>query len=233
MPRRSSRRLAGCIAIELLLALTARAAQFDYKAGFATHGAAQVLVLEDERRTFAVIVNAAFRLPLAVTDALAAQAAKSFGLDRKNLLLHSTAIAEPVPGDVLQAVESALRNMEPGAVRFGEGTLTVHGTTRCLAALDATARFVGCGEAAGSTVRGRIRAAYRIVDLTRGLRTRNEVPRPTAVQAIALGDSVLLLGAPANVAESGAGRIIAAELPAEDDPRVGWAMEEVLKRVRR
>ena len=58
MPRRLSRRLAGCIAIELLLAAGLWAAE--YQAGVATAGQAKALVLEDRRGGRAVFAEADF-----------------------------------------------------------------------------------------------------------------------------------------------------------------------------
>jgi hypothetical protein len=217
----------------LLLAWGIRAADSGYKAAFASRGSAQALVLEDGHGTFAVIVNAAFRMPLPVADLLAAQAGKDFGLDRANLLLHSTGNGEQTPRDVLHVIETAIRRLEPVTIRYGGGKLSAYGSHGCEAMLSDTAALGRCSSDGGTPLRGRIRAAYRIVDLTRGLRARNALPRLTAVQAIALGDAVLLLGVPDKVAEMGPGRIIAAEPVAEDDIRLRWALDEVVRRVRR
>ena len=71
MPKRSSPRLAGCIAIELLLGSLA-AADFDYQAGTAAVGQAHVLELWDRHHHPAVIVNVDSSTPLSVSDHIAA-----------------------------------------------------------------------------------------------------------------------------------------------------------------
>ena len=57
MPKKSLRKLAGCIAIELVCALAAHAA--DYKASYAEFGHVRALALEDSRGQRAVIVTTA------------------------------------------------------------------------------------------------------------------------------------------------------------------------------
>src|ERR1041384_8629707 len=67
---RSSRRLAGCIAIELALAGVAAAAAF--KAGTGNMPSARALALQDAHGSYAVIAQTDFRITQAIADFVAA-----------------------------------------------------------------------------------------------------------------------------------------------------------------
>lgn len=232
MRKRSSPRLAGCIAIELLLGLLTAAADFDYQAGAASSGQARVLVIEDRHHHPAVIVNVAFSTPLPVSDHIGALAAKAYGLDRSALIIHSTLEGNPAPQDVVAAVGAALSDLEPARIRYGNGVLAVSTAAGCTA-VSGDAVTEACTGTAGEAVRGGIRSAFRVVDLTRGLQVRASTSRYATVQAIALGDAVVILSAPANFIEPAPGRIVAL-LPAIDpDSRVAAALHDVLARVGR
>src|SRR5947209_5705656 len=100
MPRKLLTKLAGCIAIELICACGAFAADYYYKAGYATFGHVEALALEDRHGHRAVIVNATFSVPLSVADSIAAQAIKEHSLERSDLLIYSVAGGDPAPADV-------------------------------------------------------------------------------------------------------------------------------------
>jgi len=233
MLKRSSQRLAGSLAIELLLlGFLTGAADFDYHAGTATIGHSRALVIEDRRHHPVVIVNVDFSTPLSISDEIGASVAKAFGLDRSALVIHSTGAGDPTLEDAVAAIGAALSGLEPARVRYTNGALTVSTAAGCTkVSIDAVTQ--ACDGAAGDPVRGRIRSAFRVVDLTRGLQARSAVPRYATVQAIALGDAVEILSAPANFVEPAPGRIVAA-LPAIDpDSRVAAALADVLARVGR
>jgi hypothetical protein len=231
MRKRSSRRLAGCIAIELLLlgSLTA-APYFEYQAGSASSGAARALVIEDRHHHQAVIINVDFSTPLSVSDHIGALAAKAYGLDRSALIIHSTREGEPAPQDAVNAIGAAVAALAAARVGYGSGALEVSTAAGCtMVSADAGTR--DCSGAIGVPVHGSIRSAFRVVDLARGLQVRAAVPRYATVQAIALGEEVVILSAPANFIEPASGRIVAA-LPAIDyDARVAAALVDVLARV--
>ncbi len=232
MRKRSSQRLAGCIAIELLLGFLTAAADFDFHAGAAASGQARALVIEDRRHHAAVIVNVDFSTPLSVSDHMAALAAKAYGMDRSALVIHSTGEGHPAPEDAVAAIGVALSALAPARVSFGNGALTVSTAAGCTK-VSGDAVTQACGAVAGDPVGGRIRSAFRVVDLTRGLQPRSATPRYATVQAIALGDTVVILSAPVNFVEPAPGRIVAA-LPAIDpDSRVAAALADVLARVGR
>jgi len=232
MPKRSLQRLAGSIAIELLLGFLTAAADFDYQAGAAAYGQARVLVVEDRHHHPAVVINVAFSTPLPVSDHIGALAAKAYGLDRAALVIHSTLEGGPAPQDAVTAIGAALAALEPARVTYGNGVLAVSAAAGCTM-ISADAVTQACTETNGDPVRGPIRAAFRVVDLTRSLQARAVAPRYATVQAIALGDAVLILSAPANFVEPAPGRIVAV-LPAIDpDPRVAAALADVLARVGR
>jgi hypothetical protein len=231
MRKRSSRRLAGCIAIELLLlgSLTA-APNFDYRAGTATIGLSRALVIEDRHHHPAVIINVAFSTPLSVSDHIGALAATAYGLDRSALIIHSTREGDPAPQDTVAAIGAALSALEPANISYGNGMLVVSIAPVCTTILG-DAVMQGCTPVAGVPVHGSIRSAFRVVDLAHGLQVRAAAPRYATVQAVALGEAVVILSAPANFIEPGPGRIVAA-LPAIDyDARVAAALANVLARV--
>jgi hypothetical protein len=210
MPKELSRRLAGCIAIELLLAAGLVAAAPEYKAATASAGKAKALALEDRRGNRAVFVAARFDVPNAVADFIAAQAGKLYGLDRPGLLLDSVAPGEPVPGDALTAIGAALGALEPAVVRYGGGTLSVTAPDgRCRAAWPADR---SC--AAGGLVRSPIRSAFQMVEPPHGLQQRGEPVPSVPVQAIALGKQFVIVVPPRS-----------------DDEGVSAAIRQVLARV--
>ncbi len=228
MPRRSLKKLAGCIGIELLVVAAGAAA--DFRAGFAAAGQAQALAIEDRRGNRAVILNVDFPVPLAVADPIAAEVLKSYGLDRAALLFRSTGSAVPAPRDAVAAVGAALGEMEPARMDFGQGLLQIS-TQRGCHALDENSFFALCGLAL-SPVKGPIRSAFRVVDVRHGLERRTDIPQSCYVQAIALGTQVVILSAPENFLHSAAGRILAAT-PAVDAPPedIQSAISDVLARV--
>lgn len=173
-----------------------------------------MLVLKDRRDHPAVIVNVAFSAPLSVSDQIAAMAAKVLGLDRSSLIIHSTKEGDPAPQDAVTAISAALSAIEPARVRYGNDMLVVSTAAGCTA-VSANAALNACNGLAGDPVRGLIRSAFRVVDLARSLQVRTATPRYATVQAIAMGDAVMILSAPANFIEPAPGRIVAA-LPAID-----------------
>ena len=234
MPRRLSKRLAGCIVIEFLLAGGAVASAAEYRTGFGRASLVQAVALEDRRFQRAVIVSAAFDIPLAVADHIAAQAIQRFGLDRAALLLHSTGAGSPAPDDALNAIGAAVSDLHPGTARFNGQGLTVRSEDdACVTVLAADASFRECTTHDGALLRGPIRSALKIVDLNHGLQTRTGPPRSFAVQAIALGASVVLLAAPSNFLQASPGRILAGSPAVEGGSEVTAAIQEVLARVGR
>src|SRR5579871_5571083 len=95
MPRKSLRKLAGCIVIELLFGWTAVAADYQFKAGYSTYGQAKALAIEDLRGHRALIVSGAFSIPLSIADLIAASAIKEFNFERPNLLIGSFGSGDP------------------------------------------------------------------------------------------------------------------------------------------
>src|SRR6266705_2334491 len=91
MSKRFWKRLAGCIAIECSLA-----AAPEYQAGMAAAGHAKAVVLEDNRGNRAVFAEADSPVTRAVSDFVAAQLAKRYGLDRASLLIYGRAGLQPV-----------------------------------------------------------------------------------------------------------------------------------------
>ena len=232
MPKKLSKKLAGCIAIELVCALGAYAADYEFKAGYAAVGHVKALALEDRRGQRAVIVTAAFSVPLSVADSIAAAAIKEYNIDRASLLFHSVASGDPVHQDAHTAIGAALGDLRESFVVFGNGRLTVSSHDgRCRTALTVDASLAACTTPAGDSVSGRIRSALRIVDQTRGLQTRDQAPHSVAVQAIALGDSVVIFSAPSNVAQPGKSIILALTPAVENDTRLSAAVGDVFLRV--
>jgi len=229
MRKRSSRRLAGCIAIELLFGLAAAAADSAYRAGGAVFGHARVLALVDRQRDAAVIVNVDFRAPLEIADQIGALAAKTHGLDRSAILIHSTGEGDPAPQDALTAISAALSTLAPAAVRFGVTGLMASTAAGCTL-VSRDSQIGTCSAMEGDAVLGPIRSAFRVVDLTHGLQTRGVAPRYATVQAIALGETVLMVSAPANLVSSASGRIVAELPPMDPDARVAEALAAVIAR---
>src|SRR2546425_1275497 len=104
MPGRSSRRRAGCIAIDLVvlqLVVAAAARASDFKAGTGSEPAARALVLEDRRGTRAVFVETEFAVTQALADFVAGRLLKAHELDRAALLLRGTGPGPAQPEDVI------------------------------------------------------------------------------------------------------------------------------------
>jgi len=218
MPKKLSRKLAGCFAIELLLAAGLLAADFAYQAGTAAAGKVQALALEDRRGTRAVFATVDFRVSQSVSDFIAAQVLKTYGVDRASLLLHSAGQGEPAPDDVVAAIGAALGSLEPAVLRSSGGAVSIAapvGRCRATLAANGTVAFARCGQ--GEPVRAPIRAAFQMVDPAHGLQPRGEPVRSSSVQAIALGKQFVVL-------------TVAGD---RDDVRVSAAIRQVLARVGR
>ena len=197
MRKRSSRRLAGCIVIELALAAAGVpcGSAADYRAGAAESGSARALVLEDARGHRAVFTQTEFRITGAVADFVAARLLISLDLERPGLLLHWSGIgARPAqPDDLVAAITAAVAALEPAEVRYGHRSLSVAAGDRCLGNLspDGALSLAGCTD--GAVVAGGIRAAFQMVEPAHGLQKRGETVRSFPVQAIALGKQVTIL----------------------------------------
>jgi hypothetical protein len=218
MPRKLSRRLAGCFATELLFAAGLLAADPDYRAGTAAAGKVKVLALQDRRGTRAVFATAEFRVSQSVADFIAAQVLKAYDVDRAALLLHSAAPADPAPDDAVTAIGAALGALEPAVVRSGAGAISItapNGHCRATLAADGALAFDRC--APGDPVRTPIRAAFQVVDPSHALQPRGEPVRPSSVQAIALGSQFVVLAVDGD----------------REDVRVSAALRQVLARVGR
>ena len=243
MRRRSWKRLAGCIAIDLILAGLLAAA--DYKAGAAESGMARVLAFEDSRGTRAVFAQAEFRFTQQLADTIAVRVMKDHDMDRAGLLLHWSGIGNrpPQPDDVIAAIDSAFDKMEPAVVRYAHRGLSVLSEEfeRCLGSLspDASLSLGGCRKD-GTAITGGIRAAFQMVEPTHGLMKRGDTVRSYPVQAIGLGKvvTILAMSGEASMPEgvNPRGLIFApfsnqAETPPRDD-RVAAAVQRVLLRAR-
>lgn len=218
MPKKLSRKLAGCFAIELFIAAGLLAADSDYQAGTAAAGKVKALALEDRRGTRAVFATAEFRVSQSLSDFIAAQVVKAYGVDRAALLLHSVGQGDPAPDDAVTAIGAALGALEPAVVRSNGAAVSITALDgRCRATLspDGALAFDRC--APGEPVRAPIRAAFQIVDPSHALQPRGEPARPSSVQAIALGQRFVVLTVMGD----------------RDDPRVSTAIRQVLTRVGR
>jgi hypothetical protein len=194
MWRRWSKRLAGCIAIELAVAGVVAAGA--YKAGTGTVASVRALALQDAHGAFTVIAQTDFRITQAMADFVAAQVMHSHDLDRPALLLHWNGIADrpAQPADLVTAIGAALAAMEPATVRYGHRTISVVADEdRCLASLnpDGTLALSAC--TSGAEITGPIRAAFQMVEPSHALLKRGETSRAFPVQAIALGKEVTIL----------------------------------------
>ena len=240
MRKRWSRKLAGCIVIELALAVVGLAA--GYRAGAAESGSARALVLEDARGHRAVFTQTEFRITGAVADFVAARLLVSLDLERPGLLLHWSGIgARPEqPDDLVAAIREAVAALEPAEVRYGHRSLFVATGERCLGTLSPDGGLASGGCADGAAVTGTIRAAFQMVEPVHGLQQRGEPLRSFPVQAIALGKQVtiLALGGEAALPEgvNPRGLIFAPfsneSVAAPQDTRVRAAVERVLARVK-
>ena len=239
---RSSKRLAGYIAIELALAACSGAA--DFQAATATTGGARVLALEDARGKRILFAQTEFHITQSVADFVAAQVLRDFALDRPQLLLRWSGIgSRPAhPEDLLAAIATALGSLADAGVTYGHRTLSITGTGgACLASLspDGALGFEHCPD--GDPVTGPIRAAFQMVEPTRALQNRDSPPpRAYPVQAIALGKQVTILALSGEAAVppglNPRGLIFAPvsneESTAPPDPRIRTAVQSVLARVR-
>lgn len=231
MSKKSLKRLAGCIVIKLVCAAAGFAAEYPYKAGFATYGHVEALTLEDRRGHRAVIANATFSVPLPVVDSIAAEAIKQYAVERSSLLIHSVASGDPSPAEAQNAIGAALGNLKPAVLIYGNGRLTVSSYDgHCLVAISPDASLDSCTTPAGDSVGGYIRSALRMVDLGHGLQTREDTTRSVAIQTIAIGPVVIFSG-PSNVAQPGKRIIVAATSAVENDTRLDVAAGEVFLRV--
>jgi len=240
MRKRSSRKLAGCIVIELLLAAAGFAG--DYRAGAAVEGSARALVLEDARGHRAVFTQTEFRISQALADFVAARLLVSLDLERPGLLFHWSGIgARPEqPEDLVSAITAAVNALEPAEVRYSHRSLSVAAGDRCLGTLNPDGALSSGECAGGVAVTGTIRAAFQMVEPAHGLQKRGETMRSYPVQAIALGRQVtiLALSGEATLPEgvNSRGLIFAPfsneSVAAPQDARVRAAIEHVLARVK-
>jgi len=218
MPKKLSRKLAGCFAIELLFAAGLLAADSDYQAGTAAAGKVKALALEDRHGHRAVFATAEFPLSQSVSDFIAVQVLKVYGVDRAGLLLYSAGQGDPAPDDAVTAIGAALGSLEPAVVRSSGGAVSItapDGRCRATLAANGAVAFERCGP--GEPVRAAIRAAFQMVDPAHGLQPRGEPVRSSSVQAIALGQQFVVLAVEG----------------ARDDARVSAAVRQVLARVGR
>ena len=240
MRKRWSRKLAGCIVIELALAGAGFAA--DYRAGTAVAGSARALVLQDGRGNRAVFTQTEFRITQAVADFVAARLLVSLDLQRPGLLFHWSGIgARPEqPEDLVTAITGAVNALDPAEVRYGHRTLSVAAGDRCVGTLSPDGALSGAGCTDGATVTGGIRAAFQMVEPAHGLQKRGETVRSFPVQAIALGRQVAILALSGEAAlpegVNPRGLIFAPfsneATAAPQDARVRAAVQRVLARVK-
>jgi hypothetical protein len=218
MPKKLSRKLVGCFAIELLFAAGLLAADSDYQAGTAAAGKVKALALADRRGNRAVFAAVEFRVSQSLSDFIAAQVLKAYGVDRAGLLLYSAAPGEPAPGDAVTAIGAALGGLEPALVRLSGSAVSItapDGRCRASLAANGAVAFERCGP--GEPVRAPIRAAFQMVDPPHPLQPRGEPVPSSSVQAIALGK----------------GFVVTAVVGDRDDARVSAALRQVLARVGR
>jgi hypothetical protein len=244
MPRKWSRRLAGCIAIELLCAAGLGAAVYEYKAGTAAAGGVKALALEDRRGNRAVIAEADGAVTRHMSDAIAARVMKDYELDRGFVLLRGTGSRPAANSDFLEAIRAAFDALEPAALRSTGDALYVSwgGPSGPRGALWASFRPapqaaqpapLACISPAGalelpctkpavapSPVRAPLRAAFQMVDLTHGLSQRGDPPRVYPVQAIAFGKTfaILALGGDAPASEFRRAGVIVAPFSTDAAP---------------
>jgi hypothetical protein len=231
MRKRLSRRLAGCIAIELLAGFLF-AADFEYKAGLGTFANVHVLAIEDHSEHRAVLVWVGRAMTAGSAGMATAQAAKQYDLDPAGVLVLPAAEGDSTPEDVVTAVGSALQQLQPVQLRWGAGALTISASGKCRAAVSVGAVLSenGCN-AKGSEIHGPLRFASQQIDLKR-LGTREEPLRASALQAIAIGNAVTVIAAPKNYIPAGSDVIAAAGEPVTDD-RIAAALRLILLRVGR
>jgi hypothetical protein len=233
MQKKSWKRLAGFIVIELACAVSALAAGYEYNAGYAELGQVKAVALEDKRGQRAAIVTAAFSVPLSVADSIAAEAIKQYHLERSSILIYSVASGDPNPQQALTTLGAALGKLAPAILIYGDRRLTVSsGTGQCLVAVSPQTSLEPCTTPAGDLVHSPIRSALQMVDLDRGLTTRESAPRSVVIQAISLGRSVVIFSAPEDFSQPGKHTILAMT-PAlgGDDTNVSKAVGEVFIRI--
>lgn len=240
MPRRWSRRLAGCIGISAAAAaLLAAAAHPEYQAAIASSGPVTALVLEDRHGNRASILECRFRVTLAVSDQIAVQLLKEYALDRAAVIVRGVGEGDARPEDAIAAAATALRGLAPATLRYSGGRLSVirpDGT--CSASIsDAGLELGGCG--GGEAIRAPIRAALQVVDQTRSLLRRGELGEFYPVQAISFGSQarLLALGGPAPATRFGGSAVIVLPFsndtqPPSPDDRVDRMVHQVLRRVK-
>ena len=232
MPKKSLKKLAGYIVIELICGLSAFAADYQFKAGFATYGQAKAVALEDRRGHRALIVNGAFEIPLSVADAIAAQAMKQYNLERADLLIYSVASGDARPVDARTAIGAALSALQPAVLIYGNSRLTISSYDgRCLVGISPEASLESCNTPVGDSVRGQIRAAFQLVNVPHPLQPRDgALPPPVAIQALAIGPVVIFSG-PSNLAQPGHHVILAVTPAVDEDPRLDAAVGQIYLRV--
>jgi len=230
MRQRLSRRLAGCIAIELLAA-----ANFQYKAGTAFTDHAKAIAIEDRRGVRVVIAEADFPVTRAISDFVSARLIETFGLERGGILLRGAGTGEVRREDLITAVSAALGKLEPATIRYRETISVTAPDGRCLAAVgvDGAVHLDGCGD--GAVLHGPIRAAFQMVEPEHPLLARTQMAPSYPVQAIAIGKLTILAmpGAypshPRDVMLIPAANDVAVP---PDSPAIDTAIRRVMSRVR-
>ena len=241
MRKRSSRRRAGCIVIELVAAAAAFAG--DYRGGASVSGSARALVLEDAHGNRAVFTQTEFRITQALADFVAARLLVSLDLQRPGLLFHWSGIgARPEqPEDLVTAITGAVNALEPVEVRYGHRSLSIVAGDRCVGAVSPDGALSPAGCTDGAPIDGGIRAAFQMVEPAHGLQKRGETVRAFPVQAIALGKQVIVLALSGEAAlpegVNPRGLIFApfsneAAAAPPQDARVRAAVQQVLARVK-
>ena len=242
MRKRSSRKLAGCIVIELW-PLAAAVRRPTTAAGAAASGSARALVLEDAHGNRAVFTQTEFRITQALADFVAARLLVALDLQRPGLLLHWSGIgARPEqPEDLVTAITDAVTALEPVEVRYGHRSLSVVAGDRCVGAVSPDGALSSAGCTDGAAITGGIRAAFQMVEPAHGLQKRGETVRAFPVQAIALGKQVIVLALSGEAAlpegVNPRGLIFApfsneAAAAPQQDARVRAAVQRVLARVK-
>jgi hypothetical protein len=238
MPQKWLRKLAGSIVIELLCVAGLIAADADYRAGTAVAAGVKALALEDRRGNRAVIAEAGGEVSRQLSDVVAATVMKEYELDRGFLLLRGTGPRRVTVLGVLEAIRAAFNKLAPVALRSDGQTL--YAGDACVTAAGELETPCSTKPGSASVVRAPIRAAFQMVELSRGLKQRDEIPRRYPVQAIAFGKTVaiLALGGDAPAAMFRRPGVIVSPFsndagPFPEDPRVGEAIQQVLARIGR
>ena len=191
MPKKSSRRLAGCFAIELLLAAGLLAADPDYRAGTATAGKVKALALEDRRRP-----------PRRVRNRRVSHIASGFRFHRRPSAESVRRGARRLVAPLGRARRSHTRRCRDGdrrgtgRARPGRGAVErrsgLHHRARRPLPRHAGGQWRGsvrlCG--GGEPVRAPIRAAFQMVDPAHGLQPRGEPVRRVRCKPSRWGSSL-------------------------------------------